>query len=338
MRFTQSKAFICILLVSLLASCTFNPFSHDNDLTGNPLGIVGGAAAGAGTAAVLGASKPVIGIAGIGGAGIGYYVTTLRFASGGIIYAGGQVFVLGDSVTIEIPSDKLFDPNSAELRPDASAILDSVVTVLQRYPDNNIMISGNTSGFGTQKFEHRLSQKRAERVAAYLWAHSVNEFKSNSNETRRVTYVGYGNFFPIANNIKANSIRKNNRIQITAYPSRRQLEIEKGQGVFENIGNGHISVPQNPRQPQIGSEFTSDRLPEKSGGGPLGNYKGVYNSFPSANAPDEGTARQYYKEEADTKGESWGSYNSISTERQTSKGVRSVKQGGYKGFSNFKDE
>jgi len=217
-------------------SCTLNPFTTDNKLTGSAGSTAIGAGIGAGVAWLAGASKPVIIGAGLGGAAVGYYVSTLRFASGGVIKGGGQVFALGDYVSIEIPTDRLFDSNTADLLDDAGVLLDSAVEVLKRYPNNNIIISANTSGFGSAKFERKLSEDRAREVSAYLWAHGINDFQNQSINTRKLTFVGYGNYFPIANHIRNDSIRQNSRIQITAYPTAAQLGIDNCSKAFNNIG------------------------------------------------------------------------------------------------------
>lgn len=234
--------FLSWIFLLPLAGCSFNPFTTDNELTGKAAPTVAGGAIGAGTAALLGGSKYTIGLAGLAGASLGYYVSTLTFAAGGITQAGGQVYTLGDYATVEIPTDTIFESNTADLLPGAGPALDSTVEVLKRYPRDNILVSGNTSGFGTTRWERTLSEKRAREVAAYLWAHGVNAFKGNPSEfdpsspTRTLNYVGYGNYFPISNNIRADSIRENSRIQITAYPSRRDLKLCDDQKVFANIG------------------------------------------------------------------------------------------------------
>ncbi|HSW69665.1 MAG TPA: OmpA family protein [Gammaproteobacteria bacterium] len=277
--FKQMAACACIFaLVQGLAACSFNPFTTDNTLTGKPGPTLAGGAIGAGSVALLGGSKYAIGLAGLGGAALGYYVSTLNFDAGGVTQIGGQVFTLGDYVTIEIPTDQIFDENSADLLPEASPVLQSTVEVLKRYPDNNILVSGNTSGFGTRRWELSLSERRAREVAAYLWAHGINGFKGgtqfNPNEPlRTLSYVGYGNYFPIANNIKADSIRQNSRIQITSYPSRDRLKICKDQKVFANIGelnqasvnssapvsaNGYQDKPLRSSQPVKTAEMDSN--------------------------------------------------------------------------------
>jgi outer membrane protein OmpA-like peptidoglycan-associated protein len=220
----------------LLGGCAYNPMIGNNHTTGSPTGAIIGAAAGAGGAALLGGSEPVIAAAGIGGGAIGYYLTTLRYNSGGIMQVGGQVYQVGDFVGIYIPSDKLFEPNTADFLPQAPSVLDSVVTVLKRNPDNNVIVSGNTSGFARSRWEVKLSEERAQKVAAYLWDYGINDFKTTSIETRKLTYVGYGHYFPIANDYTNDSLRQNSRIQIASYPDDCDLGIDDKDNLMGNIG------------------------------------------------------------------------------------------------------
>lgn len=226
-----------LLLAFLLTSCSYNPFSTNNHTTGNILGAGIGAGAGAGTVALLGGSKPLMVLGGIGGGMLGYYVTTLRFDAGGVIQNGGQVYQVGQTLGIYIPTDQLFEPNTAEFLPQAPAILNSAAIVLQRMPDNNIIISGNTSGFGRARWERKLSEQRAQKVAAFLWDAGLNQFKEPGIDTRKLTYVGYGDYFPIASDLNNKGIRKNSRIQITSYPSKNDLHLDKRHVSMRNIGS-----------------------------------------------------------------------------------------------------
>lgn len=231
--------------IAAVTSCSFNPFRTDNELTGSAASTAVGAAVGGLTAAGVGGSKPEIGLAGLAGGLVGYYVSTLRFASGGILHFGGQVYTVGERVGIVIPSDVLFDVNSADFVPGAGGVLDSVVAVLERYPTNSILISGNTSGFSDNCYEREISEARARQVAAYLWDHGINSFETESIKTRKLVYVGYGDYFPIANTIRAEGIRQNSRIQITSYPSRISLGYDEHFHVYNNIG---ASDDANPAQ------------------------------------------------------------------------------------------
>lgn len=230
---------LCLLLGALsLESCTYNPMVPNNHNTGSIQGRLIGMGVGGGTAAVLGAPTPIKILAGVTGGSIGYYMTTQRYDASGIYFAGGQVYQLGQKVGIYVPTDKLFQANTADFLPQATPILDSIVAVLQRTPDNNILISGNTSGFSSNRFEQKLSQDRAKAVAAYLWDAGMSAYQTNSLTTRKLNYVGYGDYFPITSdsNHSNEGIRSNSRIQITSYPSAEDLKLDGCSLAASNIG------------------------------------------------------------------------------------------------------
>lgn len=246
----QLTSALVFFLCMALASCSYNPFITNNHTTGSAEGTVIGAGVGAGGVALLGGSKPLIALAGLGGGMLGYYVTTLRFDSGGVIRGGGQVYRVGDTVGIYIPSDNLFEPNTATFLPQAEPILNSAVAVLERYPNNNIIISGNTSGFGHPRWEQRLSEERAKKVSAFLWKNGINSFKEPTNDMRKLNFVGYGDYFPIANHYTNDGIRANSRIQIVSYPTTTDLELDKRHVAMRNMGadddSDIIEAPASP--------------------------------------------------------------------------------------------
>jgi len=236
----HSFAISILLTLALLAGCSLNPFSPNNNLTGTATGTLIGAGAGAGAAALVHASSAEIFLAGLTGGALGYYVTSLPFVGGGVTHVGGKVYTLGDYATIEIPADALFDVNSSDFLPEAPIILDSAIAVLNRYPKNNIMISGNTAGFYGTRLDKKMSEERARQVAAYLWAHGIsNDNFGNPNQNiagrelpprytnRELTYVGYGSHFPISNTITPEGIRQNSRIQINSYPFSKDFAMNK---------------------------------------------------------------------------------------------------------------
>jgi len=230
-----------------LSACAYNPFIDNNHTTGTVTGTAVGAGAGVGTMALLGGSKSFLVLGGLGGGAAGYYVSSMRYAASGIIQAGGQVYILGDYVGIYLPTDKVFEPNTARLTPDADIILASVASVLNRKPNNNILISGNTSGFALPQWEKKLSTKRAKAVAANLWKSGVTAFKQRENDTRKLNYVGYGNYYPIASNLTNQGIRSNSRIQITSYPCAGDLVATGNEKVFHNVGEMDVSDPDKDK-------------------------------------------------------------------------------------------
>jgi hypothetical protein len=238
-----------VFSLPLLAGCTYNPFLADNHTTGSPLAAGIGAGMGAGGVALLGGSKATMAIAGLAGGAIGYYVTTLRYASGGIIQTGGKVYKIGDYLGIYIPTDHLFEPNTADFLPQAKPILDSTVYVLKRYPNRSILISGNTSGFYRARWEQDLSERRAQKVSAYLWNAGISQNNPRLH-FNKLNYVGHGDYFPLAKDITNTGIRENSRIQITSYPVYCDLEIEKEVVVHEMRGaNTTVAAVTPPPAP-----------------------------------------------------------------------------------------
>ena len=237
---------ISLLSLPLLISCTYNPLVGQNETTGSLLGGGLGTAGGVGVVSALGGTKPMMALGGIGGGMFGYYITTLRHDAAGIMQGGGKVYKVGQFIGIYLPTDRLFISNTAELSPHASATLDSVVTVLKRYPQNNVLVSGNTSGFYRSPWEQKLSERRAKVISAYLWQAGITEFKDQSNSLRRVTYVGHGDYFPIASNLRNDGIRANSRVQITSYPDECDLGINQNNMTFQNISSEDLHIEDYP--------------------------------------------------------------------------------------------
>lgn len=339
------RTLISLLLALSLAACSYNPLSSSNHTTGTAVGTAAGGIAGFGTAAAFGVtSKPLLGLATIGGASIGYYISSLRFDSAGIIQSGGQVYTLGDYLTIEIPTNKLFDDNSADLLPDGEPALISSANVLNRLCCQSILVSGNSSGFASAKFERRLTEERARVVAAFLWAQGVNVFQKNSNNTRTLTYVGYGNYFPIAENFTNKGIRANSRIQITAYPTKDQLLIDKKKQVFSNMGG--FDEPPVSTTPMLNADNAfpvGDVLPEK-GVTETSGLKGAFNESATMNpviSPNNPKPVDFYQERVNVKAENFENDNRIEKAFQATESRATTNRhesfNGYKGEGGFKD-
>lgn len=330
-------ALFLIILLSV-AGCT--PVTRSDPPTGSYAGPVIGGAAGAALAGVFNASRTYLWVGGLAGAGLGYYFTSLRFDSGSIIHAGGQVFTVGQVVTIEVPSDRLFDTNTADFLPGTDPILDSMASVLARYPGNNIMISANTSGFGTAKDEQALSEERARQVAGYLWAHGVTgvtdqNVGSTRFDKKRHIYVGYGSYFPIANTIRLKGIRQNSRIQITAYPTDTQLQGEGCSSVFNNIGGTnekhcqHGVSDSRVKTANIHNAFSDDHVPDSTTD--ISTNTGEMSE--QVSAPIAPTENKDYNPslEEEVTDTPMKDYNSIVSSAQTEELANEAKQGGYKG-------
>ncbi|HUS23532.1 MAG TPA: OmpA family protein [Candidatus Binatia bacterium] len=99
-----------------------------------------------------------------------------------------------------------FEFNKSRLRPDARTILKDVVDILQRYPDMKVEIAGHTDSMGTEEYNLKLSQRRADAVRSYLLTQSVGE--------NRVGAVGYGESEPLDTNETDEGREVNRRVEM----------------------------------------------------------------------------------------------------------------------------
>ncbi len=101
---------------------------------------------------------------------------------------GGSLSDLGvssiqEGTIIELPNI-YYNFNDAKIRPDAKKDLDVVSGLLNKYPDMEIELASHTDSRGENKYNKRLSQKRAESAVAYLTRQGIDK--------NRLTATGYG--------------------------------------------------------------------------------------------------------------------------------------------------
>ncbi len=75
---------------------------------------------------------------------------------------------LPEPVLLRLPSDVLFDFDSATLKPDADSLLGQAVALITKYPEASVQIDGYSDSFGKADYNLTLSQQRAESVQAWL--------------------------------------------------------------------------------------------------------------------------------------------------------------------------
>jgi OOP family OmpA-OmpF porin len=87
-----------------------------------------------------------------------------------------------------------FDFDSASLRPDSKQSLDSAIEVLQHYPAMRVEVAGHTDSVGSEDYNQRLSERRAEAVYNYLVTGGISQARLEGPN-------GYGEERPIAPNV-----------------------------------------------------------------------------------------------------------------------------------------
>lgn len=204
-----------ILLIALLAGCS----SMNKSQKGAVIGAAGGGATGAviGRAAGNTAMGAIIGatVGGVAGAVIGREMDK-QAAEMEKEVPGAKVERVGEGIVVEFSGKVLFGFDKSDLTTEATNNLNSLIDILNKYPDTDIVIQGHTDNKGSDSYNHALSERRATAVSSYL--------KSNNISASRVSTVGYGETAPKYSNDTENGRANNRRVEflITANEKMKQ--------------------------------------------------------------------------------------------------------------------
>jgi outer membrane protein OmpA-like peptidoglycan-associated protein len=103
-------------------------------------------------------------------------------------------------------SDVLFDFNKYTLKPEAREKLAKVSGILLAYPNLKLQVEGYTDNIGSDEYNQKLSEERADGVRDYLVSQSVAE--------AGISAQGYGKTHPIADNSTNSGRAQNRRVEL----------------------------------------------------------------------------------------------------------------------------
>ncbi|OQX53087.1 MAG: hypothetical protein B5M53_07420, partial [Candidatus Cloacimonas sp. 4484_209] len=98
-----------------------------------------------------------------------------------------------------------FDTGKATIRPESYPVLDDAVRVLKANPTVIVEIAGHTDSVGSDSYNMRLSDARANSVRTYLISRGISP--------TRLIARGYGETMPIASNATREGRQMNRRIE-----------------------------------------------------------------------------------------------------------------------------
>ena len=202
-------------------ACTTNPETGRREISRTAVGAVLGGLGGYVLGDVVGGrgdrTERIIG-AGIGavaGGAIGAYMdrqeAELRRQTAG---TGVDVIRQGDELLLRMPAGITFAFNSYDIQPQFQATLNEVAQTLNAYPSTIIDVLGHTDSVGSDAYNQRLSEQRAQAVANYLTARGINP--------ARIATRGYGESMPIADNSTEMGRAANRRVEIKVVPLEQQ--------------------------------------------------------------------------------------------------------------------
>ncbi len=132
---------------------------------------------------------------------------------------------VGEGIKITFGSDILFDVDSYALKAETKRQLTEFAQTLNKYEDTDIRIEGHADATGSDAYNQKLSNRRAEAVASFLESQGV--------KSSRVDEKGYGEAQPIADNTTESGRSKNRRVDIAVFAN-KQMQKDAKDGKLDN--------------------------------------------------------------------------------------------------------
>ncbi len=107
---------------------------------------------------------------------------------------------------VRVELDVKFDFDKSRVREESYSDIKNLADFMQQYPQTTTTVEGHTDSVGTDQYNQRLSERRAEAVRNVL----VNEYGVQGN---RVNSVGYGESRPVADNSTEEGRQINRRVE-----------------------------------------------------------------------------------------------------------------------------
>jgi len=112
-----------------------------------------------------------------------------------------------------------FENNSARLLPESLSVLDTVAADLKRYPRLKVEVQGHTDSVGSDAYNQRLSQSRAESVRDRLITQGV--------DAAQLAAKGYGEAQPVTTNATPEGRSQNRRVAMAVLENPGDVEVKQ---------------------------------------------------------------------------------------------------------------
>jgi OOP family OmpA-OmpF porin len=107
----------------------------------------------------------------------------------------------------QVQGQETFAFNSSELEESKKSDFDPLIALMNEHPEATVTIVGYTDSSGPEEVNQRISEERAESIAAYL--------ESQGIDRSRMSVSGMGEANPIADNSTKEGRAQNRRVEIT---------------------------------------------------------------------------------------------------------------------------
>ena len=117
----------------------------------------------------------------------------------------GKVQQINDEIAVVLSNDILFDYGKSNLSRKSKKTLDQAVELLNQIPNRTLAIHGHTDSLGSDEHNMKLSEERAQAVYDYMMQKGL--------QIKKVTYKGYGETRPVADNSTKEGRVANRRVE-----------------------------------------------------------------------------------------------------------------------------
>lgn len=214
---TTRLALVAVVVGGMLGLSACSSWS--NQAKGGVIGAGAGAAVGAVVGDQIGetAAGALVGAAvgGAAGAIIGHQMDQQAKELRNEI-EGATVRRVGEGIVVTFDTGILFDFDSSALRQEARSNLVTLANHLDEYDRTDVLIIGHTDSVGSETYNQRLSERRAEAAAAFV--------ANNGVTASRVSTQGMGETDPISDNETAEGRQENRRVEVVIYASEEWRE------------------------------------------------------------------------------------------------------------------
>jgi len=112
--------------------------------------------------------------------------------------------------------DVLFDVDRAELKPGGLRSVQKLADFLNQNKERHVIVEGYTDSTGSDSYNQRLSERRADAVRMALIRMGV--------DPQRIVSQGYGEAYPVASNDSPSGRAMNRRVEVTISNDNQPVE------------------------------------------------------------------------------------------------------------------
>ncbi len=148
-------------------------------------------------------------VGGVAGGAIGKYMDKQKRELEEELGKSADVERVGEGIKVTFDSGLLFAFNSSKLSPEMKTQLREFAGTLNEYDETNILIDGHTDSSGSDDYNMKLSEERADAVNDYLVSLGVKR--------GRLGIRGFGETQPVSSNETDAGRQENRRVEVSIW-------------------------------------------------------------------------------------------------------------------------